>query len=116
MNKFINAFIFTLLFAVHFLAQEVPGGKPAAAVDLASSDGAKLVNGQWKYSDTRIVETEFRTAGSDNQPSGQTVKTYDYTPHAGVGDFDDSAWAAATASRAALSLRAEGDPREESTG
>lgn len=92
MNKLINAFIFTLLFAVHFLAQEVPGGTPVAAVDLASADGAKSVSGQWKYSDTKIIETEFRAAGSDNQPSGPAVKTYDYTPHAGSGDFDDSAW------------------------
>jgi gluconolactonase len=92
MNKFINAFIFTLLFAVHFLAQEVPDGKPMAMVDLASPEGTKLVNGQWKYSDTKIIETEFRSAGSDNQPSGPAVKTYDYTPHAGGADYDDSAW------------------------
>ena len=92
MNKFINASIFTLLFAAHFLAQDVPGGKPEAVVDLASPDGAKLVSGQWKYSDTKIVETDFRAAGSDNQPSGPSVKTYDYTPHAGGADFDDSAW------------------------
>lgn len=92
MQKLISALIFTLLFSVHLLAQEVPTGKPAASIDLASVDGAKLVSGEWKYSDTRIVETDFRSAGADNQPSGPSVKTYDYTPHAGGTDFDDSAW------------------------
>ena len=90
--KVINVLIFTLLFTLHFLAQDVPSGKPEAAIDLATVDGVKLVSGQWKYSDTRIVEVDFRAAGADNQPSGPAVKTYDYMPHAGVADFDDSAW------------------------
>lgn len=90
--KIMRALILTLLFSVHLLAQEVPAGKPAAAVDLTSVEGAKLVSGQWKYSDTRIVEADFRAAGADNQPSGPSVKTYDYTPHAGGAEFDDTAW------------------------
>ena len=90
--KIISVLIFTLLFSVHLLAQEVPSGQPVASIDLATVEGARAVGGQWKYSDTRIVEADFNAAGADNQPSGPSVKTYDYTPHAGGADFDDSAW------------------------
>ncbi len=48
------------------------------------------MGGVWRYSDTRIVETEFRAPGPDGQPTGAPVKTYDYAPHAGGADFDDS--------------------------
>jgi gluconolactonase len=90
--KTITTFILTILLSVAAFGNEVPGGKPEASVDLVTVEGAKLVNGVWKYSDTRIIETDFKAAGPDNQPSGSTVKTYDYTPHAGVADFDDSSW------------------------
>ena len=76
------------------LPSAVPAGKPEASIDLATGDGVKLVKGQWRYSDTRIVEVDFKAAGADNQPTGAPVKTYDYTPHAGGADFDDSAWTA----------------------
>lgn len=69
-----------------------PMGKPEAAIDLATLDGLTAVKGQWRYSDTRIVEVDFKSAGSDNQPTGRPVKTYDYTPHAGGVSFDDSKW------------------------
>jgi gluconolactonase len=74
------------------IAQDVPSGKPEATIDLATVEGVKTANGQWKYSDTKIVEVDFKAAGSDNQPSGPAVKTYDYTPHGGVADYDDSGW------------------------
>src|SRR3712207_1755138 len=70
----------------------VPEGAPAAAIDLATPGGLKAVGGVWRYSDTRIVETNFRAPGPDGQPTGAPVKTYDYTPHAGGADFDDSRW------------------------
>jgi len=70
----------------------VPMGKPEASVDLATVDGVKSLRGQWRYSDTRIVEVDFKGPGVDNQPSGALVKTYDYTPHAGGSGFDDSSW------------------------
>ena len=54
--------------------------------------GVRLVQGQWRYSDTKIVEVDFTGPGDDNQPTGAPVRTYDYTPHAGVAGFDDSAW------------------------
>lgn len=92
MKNVINAIVFTLLIAANLLAQEIPNGKPEATIDLASAEGVRLVKGQWKYSDTKIVEANFNSAGTDNQPSGPSVKTYDYTPHAGIANFDDSAW------------------------
>ena len=73
-------------------APELPDGNPLAAIDLATDDGVKLVKGQWRYSDARIVEVDFRAAGADKQPSGSAVKTNDVVPKAGARDFDDSQW------------------------
>jgi gluconolactonase len=81
-----------LIFGLVAFGQDVPDGKSDASIDLATSEGAALAKAQWRYSDTKIVETDFRSAGADDQPSGPSVKTYDYTPHAGVADFDDSNW------------------------
>jgi len=92
MMKILSVFLITLLFTLCLAAQTVPGGNPEALIDIATNEGAKLVNGQWKYSDTRIVETDFNAAGAEGQPTGPSVKTYDYTPHAGASDFDDSGW------------------------
>lgn len=74
------------------LAVVAPGGKPEATIDLASNEGVRLVKGQWRYSDTKIIEVDFRGPGADLQPTGGPVKTYDYTPHAGGPEFDDSKW------------------------
>ena len=71
---------------------DVPSGKPQASIDLASADGVDLVKGEWRYSDTKIVEVDFRGPGVDKQPSGPATRTYDYTPHAGGADFNDSKW------------------------
>jgi gluconolactonase len=68
--------------------------RPDAVIDLATREGVALVQGQWRYADTRIVGTDFRAPGPDLRPSGAPIKTYDYTPHAGAADFDDSAWEA----------------------
>ena len=73
-------------------ATGVPTGKPEATIDLGSVDGVKAVKGEWRYSDTKIIEADFRGPGPDKQPTGAPVKTYDYTPHAGGADFDDSKW------------------------
>lgn len=67
--------------------------RPAdARVDLATHEGVELMKGSWRYVDTKIVETDFRTPGPDGQPSTIPAKTYDFTPHAGGADFDDSKW------------------------
>ena len=71
---------------------DLPAGRPAAMIDLATADGLRSVKGEWRYSDTRIVEVDFAGAGPDKQPTGPPVQTYDYTPHAGGADFDDSKW------------------------
>ncbi len=75
-------------------AADIPSGKPEASIDLATADGVNLAKGEWRYSDTKIVEVDFRGPGADRQPTGSAVKTYDYTPHAGGADFDDSKWEA----------------------
>jgi gluconolactonase len=90
-------FLAVLLAASAAGAKEILGGVPegavpAATVDLTTNEGLKAVSGVWRYSDTRIVETEFRAPGPDGQPTGAPVKTYDYAPHAGGADFDDSRW------------------------
>jgi gluconolactonase len=67
---------------------------PEARIDLGSKAGADLVKGQWRYSDTKIIEIDFKAAGADGQPSTTPNKTYDITPQAGRADFDDSKWEA----------------------
>jgi gluconolactonase len=67
---------------------------PDAWIDLATVEGAALVQGQWRYHDVAIVETDFKAAGPDGQPTGGQNRTYDYRPHAGWADFDDSSWEA----------------------
>jgi len=71
---------------------DAPTGKPDAAIDLTTKEGVDVIKGQWRYSDTKIVPVDFRAAGPDKQPTGKPIKTYDFTPHAGAADFDDSKW------------------------
>jgi gluconolactonase len=72
---------------------DAPTGKPDAVIDLGTKEGVDLVKGQWRYSDTNLTQVDFKAAGPDKQPTGKTIKTYDFTPHAGGADFDDSKWA-----------------------
>jgi len=78
--------------AQNVVAQEPPYGRPDATIDMRTGEGAELVKGIWRYSDVKIVETDFRAPGPDLKPSGKPIKTYDYTPHAGAADFDDTKW------------------------
>jgi gluconolactonase len=71
---------------------DAPTGKPDAVIDLATKEGVDLVKCQWRYSDTKITQVDFKAAGPDKQPTGKPIKTYDFTPHAGGADFDDSKW------------------------
>ena len=66
--------------------------KPEAMIDLATKQGVHLVKGEWRYSDTRIIEVDFKTAGAEGQPTGAANRAYDITPHAGRPDFDDTQW------------------------
>ncbi len=101
-NRRLNtiAALLTAILALGFLRaegqsiQDPPFGRPYAVVDLASRDGVELVKGQWRYSDVKIVDSDSGTLGPDLKPSGAPSKTYDYEPHAGVANFDDSQWEA----------------------
>jgi len=81
-------------FAQNWAAQAPPYGRPDAVIDLRTKEGAQLVKGEWKYSDAKIIEVDSKGPGADLKPSGAPVRTYDYTPHAGAANFDDSTWAA----------------------
>src|SRR6266852_3146529 len=83
---------FAVLQAQGQMVQDPPFGRPDAVVDLASREGAQLVKGQWRYHDVKIVDAGSRAVGPDLKPSGAPTRTYDYTPHAGAADFDDSSW------------------------
>ena len=65
---------------------------PDAVVDLQTYEGAALVGGEWRYSDTRVREIDFVAPGPDLGPSGPPNRSYDVVPHAQSADFDDSAW------------------------
>jgi len=67
-------------------------GRPSAVINLATDEGVNLVKGQWRYSDTKIIEVEHHSPGADLRPSGPPNRTNDITPHAGAADFDDSKW------------------------
>jgi gluconolactonase len=66
--------------------------KPEAAIDLGKKNDVQIVKGEWRYSDTKIIEIDFKAAGPDGQPGSTPNKAYDFTPHAGRPDFDDSKW------------------------
>jgi gluconolactonase len=61
-------------------ADDAPNDGVVARVDLATAAGVDAVAGAWRYRDVELIPTEHRGA------------TWDYTPHAGGRDFDDSAW------------------------
>jgi gluconolactonase len=83
---------FPTLNAVGQSIQDPPFGRPDAVIDLATRDGVHFVKGQWRYHDVKIVDADSLGVGPDLTPSGAPTKTYDYSPHAGAGDFDDSDW------------------------
>src|SRR5207249_8386770 len=88
-------FVMLVFLAGRALAEtnaDAPSGKPDAMIDLATRESVDLVKGQWRYSDTKIIPVDFKAAGPDKQPTGKPIKTYDFTPHSGTADFDDSKW------------------------
>jgi gluconolactonase len=93
----IAAAIGTLLFSSSValtanLDETLAKRKPEATIDLATKQGVETVKGAWRYSDTKIVEVDFKAPGADGQPSNAPNKAYDFTPHAGGANFDDSKW------------------------
>ena len=89
---FVAALAATPVSAQNWAAQAPPYGRPDATIDLRTKEGVQLVKGEWKYSDAKIVQVDSKGPGADLKPSGVPVRTYDYAPHAGVANFDDSAW------------------------
>ena len=86
----VAAFTFTLLPG---RADQAPRAiRPEAIVDLRTTGGAKLVNGQWRYSDTQIAAIEHRSVGADLKASGPANRTFDFTPDARARDYDDAMW------------------------
>lgn len=73
---------------------DVPTDKLSATIDLATPAGVKLVKGQWRHSDTKIVEIDYQKPAADGKGPATPVKTYDIVPHAEGKDFDDSKWEA----------------------
>ncbi len=65
---------------------------PDAIVDLQTHEGAVLVGGQWRYSDTRVREVDFVGVGPDLGSSGPANRTYEVVPHAQAASFDDGGW------------------------
>src|SRR5689334_22561984 len=101
MKRYLQFLIATLFFLLGLSSQLIAGvtameqlakRKPDATIDLGTREGAQLVKGQWRYSDTRIIEVDFKAVGPDGQPSTMANKTYDITPQAGRVEFDDSKW------------------------
>jgi gluconolactonase len=62
-------------------ADDAPVAAPLAQIDLATPAGLDAVQGVWRYKDVELIPTQFGGAA-----------TWDYTPHAGLRDFDDSEW------------------------
>src|SRR6266480_4858451 len=46
------------------------------------------------FAETNADAPTSKPAGTDKQPTGKPIKTYDFAPHAGGADFDDSKWEA----------------------
>ena len=80
------------LLAAAEIGNPIPTSRPEATVDLMTHEGAALMSALWRYSDTKIVETNFTAPRADGQPGGKPIKTYDFTPHAGGLNFNDSEW------------------------
>jgi gluconolactonase len=88
-----------ILFAAMAHAQHgVEFVRPDAIIDLRTDDGAKQVQGQWRYADAKIIEVDHHLPGPDLKPTGAPSRTRDITPKAGPADVDDSQWSAIPAS------------------
>lgn len=74
------------------LADDVGNTGVIARVDLTTTQGLAAVQGTWRYRDVELIRTQHRRADERGQPTGETVDTWDYLPHAGGRDFDDSSW------------------------
>ena len=83
------------------IAKSIPGppellpGCPDAVIDLQTTAGVELVEGQWRYADARVEQIEFVEVGHPDDPLGPGLtpnRTFDVIPHAEPADYDDSDW------------------------
>src|SRR5437899_1705498 len=56
---------------------DAPTGKPDATIDLATKEDVDLVKGQWRYSNTKIIEVDFKAAGPDKKSSSRFLGSTD---------------------------------------
>jgi gluconolactonase len=82
-------------------ATSIPGppellpGCPDAVIDLQTTAGVELVEGQWRYADAHVEQIEFVEVGHPDDPLGPGLtpnRTFDVIPHAEPADYDDSDW------------------------
>jgi gluconolactonase len=99
MRTHISSIVVPLAIALNAAAQgqneappALPIGQPMADVDLMTSGGSAVFAAQWRYSDAKIVETQFNAPGVDRNTPGPVNTTYDIAPRAGEANFDDSSW------------------------
>jgi gluconolactonase len=74
------------------VTQDAPANNPTAVVNLATTEGVRLVKGQWRYHDAQIIQTTFRSPGKDRKTSGAPNTTHDISPQAGAATFNDATW------------------------
>jgi len=74
------------LTAVAQVTVDAPARRPEAIIDLATEEGVRVVKGQWRYSDVKIVEVP---AIQGAMPQYKT--TYNIEPRAGTLYFIDNA-------------------------
>jgi gluconolactonase len=83
---------YPLIIAFAAMTQGALAAETLATVDLTNVAEASKVQATWRYSDARVVATNFRVAGADGQPSSTPNETQVIEPRAGRADFDDSSW------------------------
>ncbi len=71
---------------------------PRATVDLTTAEGTAIMQAEWRYRDVNLIPARFRAPDAKGQPTGEWRDTWDIEPHAGGGNFDDSAWPVIAAS------------------
>ncbi len=100
MNTILTVSIFLLLplLCISQESRELVVDNPDAVVDLRTHEGVRKVKTEWRYSDAQIVDDKFGAPGPsgndplDLYPTGPKQPTWNITPKAGGGDFDDSSW------------------------
>src|SRR5579862_2117256 len=69
-----------------------PAVNARSVVDLRTSTGVALVDGQWRYADATVAQVPFRLPGADRKPSGSSDVTLVLQPAAMAPGFNDSNW------------------------